>query len=76
MLGEALKNCTPNLKKKKDASIDKFKSDVIKPLKDMIETLVQYFSEISQNYTDKSAVDLVPVDQIPTLVEFMKSLST
>ena len=38
LLGEALKNVTPNMKKKKDASIDKFKAEVIKPFKDMIQS--------------------------------------
>lgn len=37
LLGDLLKNCTPNLKKKKDAAIDKFKADIIKPLKDLLE---------------------------------------
>lgn len=30
LMGDALKQCTPNLKKKKDASIDKFKAEVLK----------------------------------------------
>ena len=38
LLGEALKNVTPNMKKKKDACIDKFKAEVIKPFKDMIQS--------------------------------------
>ena len=37
LLGDMLKNCTPNLKKKKDAAIDKFKGEIIKPLKDLID---------------------------------------
>ena len=31
-LGDAIKNATPNLKKKKDAAIDDFRANVVKPL--------------------------------------------
>jgi len=76
LLGDAIKNCTPNLKKKKDASIDKYKNEVVKPLKDMIESHVQFFADLSQKYQEKSSVDLVPADEIAGVVEFMKSIST
>jgi hypothetical protein len=43
VLGDALKNITPNLKKKKEDIFEKLKQDVIKPLKETVKTVSEFF---------------------------------
>ena len=40
---ESLKACTPNMKKKKDASFDQLKAEVIKPLKEVCSSIKEHF---------------------------------
>jgi hypothetical protein len=46
VLGDALKNITPNLKKKKEEIFEKLKKDVIKPLKESVKTVSEYFKNV------------------------------
>lgn len=47
LLGDAIKQATPNLRKKKDESIDVFKNDFIKPIKENVKLLQTFFADLS-----------------------------
>lgn len=48
LCSEALKCCSPNMKKKKDEVFDQLKSQIMKPLKDLTAILKDYFSHRAQ----------------------------
>ena len=75
LLGDVLKHCTPNLKKKKDEAIDKFKDQIIKAIKQLLESQSAFFAELSQFFSEKQSVELVGPEDLATTVEFFKSMT-
>jgi hypothetical protein len=44
LCSEALKNCSPNMKKKKDLVFDELKANIMKPLKEIANLFKDYFA--------------------------------
>ena len=58
ILSESLKQCSPNMKKKKDPSFDELKSNVIKPLKEIVVSFKVYFENVAQYYAEQKDKEL------------------
>jgi hypothetical protein len=54
LTAESLKSCTPNMKKKKDASFDDLKAQVIKPMKECVGLIKKFFADCSAYWQEKS----------------------
>lgn len=52
LLGDAIKQATPNLKKKHDESITQFKNEYLKPIKENVKMMQTFFADISQHYKE------------------------
>jgi len=50
LLGDVLKHATPNLKKKRGEQLDRFKAEVIKPLKEVMQGACTFFEQLAQEY--------------------------
>lgn len=58
LLSESLKLSTPNMKKKKDPAFDELKANVIKPLKEVVNSFRFYFEKVAQYYAEQKEKDL------------------
>ena len=58
LLSESLKLSTPNMKKKKDPAFDELKANVIKPLKEVVNSFRLYFEKVAQYYAEQKEKDL------------------
>lgn len=64
LLSMALKQVTPNMKKKKHANFDTFKTEIIKPCKSMVGEMKDHFKAVSTYYSDQSPIPLLQESQI------------
>jgi len=58
ILSESLKACAPNMKKKKDPAFDELKANVVKPLKEVVNSFRFYFEKVAQYYAEQKEKDL------------------
>ena len=58
ILGDSLRLCAPNMKKKKDPAFDELKAKVIKPLKEVVNSFKIYFEKVVQYYAEQKENDL------------------
>ena len=74
LTSEALKSCTPNMKKKKDPSFDELKNKVLKPLKECISIVKNHFGQCSSEWNNRSQTDLLSLEEGTDEVNLIRAL--
>lgn len=75
LLSDSVKACTPNMKKKKDPSFDELKSGVIKPLKEVVTSVKDFFAGAATLWTERAQVSLFPAEDATAAVDFAKAIT-